>query len=98
MTELPHQLWTANSSLINFVIDGLKAHYKKSRLIAEMIFISFDNSGLIKFKENIDYEVKKTIDDEYTPSVFEVSPCSQLILQIFCMFNFGADMFVNCFV
>ncbi|KAG1680212.1 Glycosylated lysosomal membrane protein B [Nymphon striatum] len=68
--DLPHQLWTVNSSLIDFTIDGLKASFKKSRIAAEMVFISFDNTN-IKTVKHIDYEMINTIDDEYTPSVFE---------------------------
>ncbi|XP_067832015.1 glycosylated lysosomal membrane protein [Heptranchias perlo] len=62
--DLPHLLHTANSSQLDFVIDGLEPRGNKSRFGLELIALE---------AEGVRREVRvcTTIDDEYTPSIFQ---------------------------
>ncbi|XP_067878966.1 glycosylated lysosomal membrane protein [Heterodontus francisci] len=62
---LPHLLHTANSSKLEFVIDGVEPRGNQSRFALELIVLE---------AEGVQRELRvcHTIDDEYTPSIFQM--------------------------
>lgn len=63
---LPSLLHTANSSKVEFVLDGVAPRGNGSRFVLELAAV--EEPGLAPA-----LRVLRSIDDEYTPAVFEVS-------------------------
>jgi hypothetical protein len=60
---LPHILLNADSTAVDFEIDGVDVKFERSKFAANIAFVA-DN---VKFAENS----KRTMDDEYTPGTFK---------------------------
>ncbi|XP_069796506.1 glycosylated lysosomal membrane protein [Narcine bancroftii] len=64
--DLPHLLHTANSSKVEFVIENLQARGNQSRFGLELLVLEDEVTQQ-------EMRVSRTIDDEYTPSIFKVA-------------------------
>ncbi|XP_070542844.1 glycosylated lysosomal membrane protein A-like [Ptychodera flava] len=65
---LPHLQYTANTTQVDFTIDSLEPAFNSSRFALEVLAVS----GQKNPKEDIIKQMTKSIDDEYTPGMFEV--------------------------
>ncbi|XP_013793986.1 glycosylated lysosomal membrane protein A-like [Limulus polyphemus] len=66
---LPHLDHTANSSQLNIVLNGMNSEFNGSRFALEFILIGSDT--ITEKESNVEIESQKSIDDEYTPGIFE---------------------------
>uniref|UniRef100_UPI00398F00B3 glycosylated lysosomal membrane protein n=1 Tax=Pristiophorus japonicus TaxID=55135 RepID=UPI00398F00B3 len=64
-TGLPRLLHTANTSKLEFVVEGVEPRGNRSRLGLELMVL--EGAGARR-----ELKVAHTIDDEYTPSIFQV--------------------------
>ncbi|XP_072037561.1 glycosylated lysosomal membrane protein A-like [Amphiura filiformis] len=64
-SDLPHLQSTANTSQIELILDNLGLHYKQSRFAIELLVLHDQQTT-----EDVTLKQTKSIDDEYTPSVF----------------------------
>ncbi|XP_072139679.1 glycosylated lysosomal membrane protein [Mobula birostris] len=64
--DLPRLFHTANTSKLEFVIEGLRPRGNKSRFGLELMVLEEEGTQW-------SMKVSRTIDDEYTPSIFKVS-------------------------
>lgn len=62
---LPRLLHTANSSKVEFVIQGVTPRGNHSRFVLELFTV--EEAGRRQTLESL-----RSIDDEYTPTIFEV--------------------------
>uniref|UniRef100_A0ACB8G9D0 Uncharacterized protein n=1 Tax=Sphaerodactylus townsendi TaxID=933632 RepID=A0ACB8G9D0_9SAUR len=65
-TQLPHLLHTANCSKVNFVVNGVPPRGNHSHFALEIITV--EEGGEHKRMDSI-----RSIDDEYTPTIFEMA-------------------------
>ncbi|XP_028176552.1 glycosylated lysosomal membrane protein-like [Ostrinia furnacalis] len=67
--ELPHLIHTANSTLADISLVNLTASrdYNSSRFALRVLLASVDDSN-----DTMRYAMRKSLDDEHTPGVFEV--------------------------
>lgn len=63
--RLPGLLHTANSSKLEFVMNGVAPRGNSSRFMLEMLMV--EGPGRHRRLESV-----RSIDDEYTPTIFEV--------------------------
>ncbi|CAH4023227.1 glycosylated lysosomal membrane protein B-like [Pieris brassicae] len=65
--ELPHLIHTANSTLIDVSLVNLTTSFNASRYALHFVLASTDNPT-----DTMHYIMRKSLDDEHTPGVFEI--------------------------
>ncbi|XP_038221314.1 glycosylated lysosomal membrane protein-like [Zerene cesonia] len=67
--ELPHLIHTANSSLVDISLVNLTVskEYNASRFALHFVLVSTDDAS-----DTMHYTMRKSLDDEHTPGVFEI--------------------------
>ncbi|XP_053611252.1 glycosylated lysosomal membrane protein-like [Plodia interpunctella] len=67
--ELPHLIHTANSTLVDVSLVNLTQtrDYNASRFALRLVVVGTDDHSL-----NMSYTMRKSLDDEHTPGVFEI--------------------------
>lgn len=65
--RLPSLLHTANSSQLEFILAGVAPRGNSSRFVLEVATV--EEAGAVRRLRS-----QRSIDDEYTPTIFEVSP------------------------
>ncbi|CAH0587878.1 unnamed protein product [Chrysodeixis includens] len=67
--DLPHLIHTANSTLVDIGLVNLTTSrdYNASRYAIHFVMLSTDSKT-----ENMTYNMRKSLDDEHTPGVFEI--------------------------
>ncbi|CAH1254631.1 GLMP [Branchiostoma lanceolatum] len=66
-TDLPHLQYTSNQTQFDFTIDSVEPRGNMSRYAMEVMLITEDKRGT-----HVDLKKLQSIDDEYTPGVFEL--------------------------
>lgn len=66
--DLPHLIHTANSSLIDINLVNFTTSMNASRYAIHFLMVSTDD-----WNDVMNYTMRKSLDDEHTPGVFEVS-------------------------
>lgn len=68
--DLPHLIHTANSTLFDISLVNLTTskEYNASRYAIHLLLVSTDPET-----DTMHYTMRKSLDDEHTPGVFEVS-------------------------
>lgn len=80
-TRLPHLLHTANCSKVSFVMRGVPPRGNHSRFALEIVTVE-EREGRKQL------ESLRSIDDEYTPTIFEVQ-CRPVVGIVFRYVNSG---------
>ncbi|XP_078697803.1 glycosylated lysosomal membrane protein A-like isoform X1 [Branchiostoma floridae x Branchiostoma belcheri] len=65
--DLPHLQYTSNQTQFDFTIDSVEPRGNMSRYAMELTFITEDKKGM-----HVDLKKLQSIDDEYTPGVFQL--------------------------
>lgn len=66
---IPHMLHSENSTQVDFIINHFRGNssFEKSRFGLELMIVSMGNPS-----STMMIDTKKSLDDEYTPGIFEV--------------------------
>ncbi|KAH9634625.1 hypothetical protein HF086_009277 [Spodoptera exigua] len=88
--DLPHLIHTANSTLVDVSLVNLtsSADYNASRFALHFTVVSTDPRN-----ENMSYSMRKSLDDEHTPGVFEFDKDNLLVQDMFISFGLPGDGF-----
>ncbi|XP_055877937.1 glycosylated lysosomal membrane protein A-like isoform X2 [Biomphalaria glabrata] len=68
-SDLPRMLYIANETMFDFVIANYTPSFNNSRFALEVVVVSLSNEAA---SADMSVDLTKSIDDEYTPGVFEI--------------------------
>lgn len=66
---MPHMLHTENSTQVDIILDNVETNksFSNSRFAIELLVVGEENPDIPMF-----INLKKSLDDEYSPGIFEV--------------------------